>query len=127
MSNAFTLISLNFGDKCNVSVVLQNQTNKPLEVNVAMRASNLLLQDNTKAGYKLTLSQSQRVEVNFPVETQNVGIARIQFGAEVVNGDFADAAEVKIPIWTPATTEGFATYGEIDTVKFLNLEYINFK
>src|SRR5207247_8489771 len=31
------------------------------------------------------------------------------------NGKDSDAAEVAIPVWTPATTEAFATYGVIDT------------
>lgn len=27
---------------------------------------------------------------------------------------FSDAAEVSLPVWTPATSEAFATYGELD-------------
>ena len=30
------------------------------------------------------------------------------------SGAAADAAEVELPVWTPATTEAFATYGQID-------------
>src|SRR5262249_22452908 len=40
------------------------------------------------------------------------GTARFQIGA--ASGKWADAAEVSLPVWTPATTEAFATYGEID-------------
>jgi uncharacterized protein YfaS (alpha-2-macroglobulin family) len=40
------------------------------------------------------------------------GSARIQVGA--LSGVDADAAEVELPVWTPATTEAFATYGQID-------------
>jgi hypothetical protein len=31
------------------------------------------------------------------------------------NGTSSDAAELSLPVWTPATTEAFATYGVIDT------------
>jgi hypothetical protein len=40
------------------------------------------------------------------------GIARFQIAA--VSGDYTDAATVELPVYTPATTEAFATYGEID-------------
>ena len=30
------------------------------------------------------------------------------------SGRWADAAEIALPVWTPATTEAFATYGQID-------------
>jgi hypothetical protein len=40
------------------------------------------------------------------------GSARIQVGA--ASGSAADAAEVELPVWTPATTEAFATYGQVD-------------
>jgi uncharacterized protein YfaS (alpha-2-macroglobulin family) len=40
------------------------------------------------------------------------GTARIQAGA--TSGRWADAAQLALPVWTPATTEAFATYGQID-------------
>jgi uncharacterized protein YfaS (alpha-2-macroglobulin family) len=40
------------------------------------------------------------------------GTARFQFAAN--SGKFSDAAEVSLPVWTPATTEAFATYGTTD-------------
>jgi len=41
----------------------------------------------------------------------NVGKARFQFA--IASRDFADASEEDVPVWTPATTEAFATYGEL--------------
>ena len=41
------------------------------------------------------------------------GTARVQVVA--VAGAFNDAAELAVPVWTPATTEAFATYGVIDS------------
>ncbi len=39
---------LHFGDRCELPVVLQNQTDKPLKVEVVMRASNAQLKDVSK-------------------------------------------------------------------------------
>jgi uncharacterized protein YfaS (alpha-2-macroglobulin family) len=52
------------------------------------------------------------VEVRIPATTVKAGRARFQIAA--VSGSWSDAAEVELPVWTPATTESFATYGEID-------------
>src|SRR6185436_1357876 len=48
-----------------------------------------------------------------PAAAVKAGTARFQIGA--VSGGWSDAAEVELPVWTPATTEAFATYGELDT------------
>ncbi len=100
---------LNFGDKFELPVVLQNQTDQPLDVNVAVRASNLEL---ITAGLLVTVPANDRVEVRFPAGTIQAGTARIQIAA--VSGTYADAATVEMPVYTPATTEAFATYGVID-------------
>jgi uncharacterized protein YfaS (alpha-2-macroglobulin family) len=52
------------------------------------------------------------VEVRFPAAAEMAGIARFQLVGTA--GRFSDAAEVALPVWTPATTEAFATYGVID-------------
>ncbi|MBI3929870.1 MAG: Ig-like domain-containing protein [Armatimonadetes bacterium] len=101
---------LNFGDRCELPVVLQNQTDRELPVQVASRGVNLKW--TGAAGYSLTIPANDRVEVRFPVTTDRAGTAAVQVGA--VSGSYADAAELSLPVWTPATTEAFATYGEID-------------
>jgi uncharacterized protein YfaS (alpha-2-macroglobulin family) len=98
---------MNFGDTAELPVVLQNQTNNPLTVDVAIRATNATLTDGN--GRRLTIAANDRAEIRFPVSAQNTGIARFQIGA--VSGNFADAAEFAFPVWTPATSEAFATYG----------------
>jgi uncharacterized protein YfaS (alpha-2-macroglobulin family) len=50
--------------------------------------------------------------VRFPTSAERAGTARFQIAA--TSGEWADAAEIELPVWTPATTEAFATYGEID-------------
>jgi len=50
--------------------------------------------------------------VRFPVAAVKPGTARFQIAAAADGA--ADAAEVSLPVYTPATTEAFATYGVID-------------
>ncbi len=101
---------LNFGDKIELPVVVQNQTDSPMDVAVAVRASNAELTEGS--GRRVIVPANDRVEVRFPVSAARAGTARFQIAG--VSGKWADAAEIELPVWTPATTEAFATYGEID-------------
>ncbi len=100
---------LNFGDKFELPVILQNQTDTAMEVQVVARAINLELES---PGLRVTVPANDRIEVRFPASTQMAGTARIQIAA--ISGTFADAAVVELPVYTPATTEAFATYGVVD-------------
>jgi len=101
---------LNFGDRVELPVVIQNQTEEPMQVDVIVQAANVeLTQDQ---GQRVTVPANDRIEVRFPATTQDPGTGRLQFAA--VSGSYADAAAVELPIYTPATTEAFATYGVID-------------
>jgi len=100
---------LNFGDKFELPVVLQNQTDNPMTVDVVARATNLELTDS---GLRVTVPANDRVEVRFPASTIMAGTTRVQIAA--TSGNYADAAIVELPVYTPATTEAFATYGLID-------------
>ncbi|MGW8226592.1 MAG: alpha-2-macroglobulin family protein [Anaerolineales bacterium] len=101
---------LNFGDKFELPVVLQNQTDEEMIVDVVVQAANIRLPGS--AGERVTVPANDRVEVRFPAVTDMAGTARFQVAA--VSGDFADAAVIELPVYTPATTEAFATYGVID-------------
>ena len=100
---------LNFGDVFELPVVLQNQTDLPMTVSVAIRATNLELENN---GQRVTVPANDRVEVRFPASTVMAGSVHVQVAA--TSGGFADAATVQLPVYTPATSEAFATYGVID-------------
>lgn len=104
---------LNFGDTFEFGVVLQNQTDAVLRVDVAARATGF---ETERSGLRVEVPAHDRVEVRFPSAAQHPGEARWQVVAEAAYGAGAiqDAAEGTLPIWTPATTEAFATYGEID-------------
>ncbi len=101
---------MNFGDKVELPVVVQNQTDKDLTVNVAIRAANAELTD--VGGKRVVIKANDRAEVRFPVSANKAGTARFQFAA--TSGNFSDAAEISLPVWTPATSEAFATYGTTD-------------
>ena len=108
---------LNFGDRFELPVVLQNQTGEEMEVEVAVRVSNLELTGSEvlfrSAGLRVSVPAHDRVEVRFPAAAMMAGTARIQVGAQANTGA-ADAATLELPVYTPATTEAFATYGVID-------------
>lgn len=104
---------LNFGDHFELPVVVQNQLDQPLTVDVAVRASNLTIGTGASLGKRVTIPAKDRVEVRFPASADMAGTARFQ--AVAASGAWADAATVELPVWTPATTEAFATYGVIDT------------
>lgn len=116
---------LNFGDRAELPFVVRNQTDTPLTVDVALRATNLALLDSLDAvapepheadrsegGRRVVVPANDRVEVRFPAASLMAGTTRLQVVA--ASGDHADAATVSLPVRTPATTEAFATYGEID-------------
>lgn len=101
---------LNFGDKFELPIVVQNQTNLPLEVLVAVKATNATLPNG--GGRRVQVPANDRVEVRFSANADMAGTARFQIAA--MSGRFADAAQVELPVYTPATSEAFATYGQVD-------------
>ncbi|MGA9277126.1 alpha-2-macroglobulin family protein [Ilumatobacter sp.] len=102
---------LNFGDRFELPIVVQNQTDVPIDVDVALETANLDLTDGS--GRRVSVPANDRVEVRFPASAVDVGTARFRVAS--VGGEFVDAAEVDLPVYTPATAEAFATYGVLDT------------
>jgi uncharacterized protein YfaS (alpha-2-macroglobulin family) len=90
--------------------VLQNQTANDLETNVLVQISNLELEGDQ--GYVVTVPANDRIEVRFPMSADMAGTAKFRVAA--TSGSYADAAAGELPVYTPATTEAFATYGLID-------------
>jgi alpha-2-macroglobulin len=101
---------LNFGDRFSLPIVVQNQTDQAMQVQVAVRGTNVKW--TGAQGKVISVPANDRREVRFGAETVMAGIARFQVAA--ATGSYADAAQIKLPVWTPATTEAFATYGTID-------------
>ncbi len=101
---------LNFGDTFELPVVVQNQTDAPVEVGIVARATNATIAEPSSK--RVNVAPNDRVEVRFAAATVKPGTARFQIG--IASGGFSDASQVELPVYTPATTEAFATYGEID-------------
>src|SRR5262245_2618140 len=129
---------LNFGDRFEFPVVVQNQTDGPMQVDVVVRATNAEFvvphsggsgitnqalppeggtTNSSTAGRRVTVPANDRVEVRFPTTTVSAGDARFQIAASA--SKWSDSAEISIPVWTPAATEAFASYGEIDDGAFV--------
>lgn len=102
---------LNYGDRFELPIVVQNQTDAPMTVDLAARTTNLDLVEG--AGRRVQVPANDRVEVRLPAAAVRAGTARFQVAAAA--GKWADAATGELPVWTPATTEAFATYGQIDS------------
>lgn len=100
----------NYGDRFELPVVVQNQGDSPLDVDVVLQTSNLGPDQPT--GRSVSVPANGRVEVRFPVSTEQAGTAG--YRVAVVSGDLADAATGSLPVYTPATAEAFATYGMVD-------------
>jgi uncharacterized protein YfaS (alpha-2-macroglobulin family) len=98
------------GDRFELPVAVQNLTGRALEVDVAVRAEGL---EVDSAGRRVTVPAGDRVEVRFPAAASRPGTARVQVAA--AGGGLADAAEVALPVWVPASAEAFATYGAVDS------------
>jgi len=103
---------LNFGDEFELPIVVQNQTDAAMQVDVVVQTSNLQLQGSP--GRRVRVPANDRVEVRFPARTISVGEARLRAAAVSVPGGHADAQAVALPVYTPATSEAFATYGVVD-------------
>jgi uncharacterized protein YfaS (alpha-2-macroglobulin family) len=101
---------LNQGDTFSLPVVVQNLDQTSRTIDVAVRAANLA---GHELGKRVVVPGGQRAEVRFDFTTAARGKAVIQ--TIVQSGNFADASQVEVPVYEPATTESFATYGSIDT------------
>jgi alpha-2-macroglobulin len=101
---------LNFGDRFELPVVLQNQTDQEMSVEVVVNSTNLNLTGSN--GVVVKVPARDRVEVRFPAAADKAGTARLVIAG--VSGAYVDAAQVELPVYTPATSEAFATYGVID-------------
>ncbi|RIJ71274.1 hypothetical protein D1871_14730 [Nakamurella silvestris] len=115
---------LNFGDTFELPVLVQNLGSSDLSVDVVLQTENLTATTANSnvdaAGQRVTVPADGRVEVRFPASAAEVGTARFRVAVAPSDpgaagaGATADAITVKLPVYTPATSETFAGYGVID-------------
>ncbi len=118
---------LNFGDSCELPLMVYNQSNETLKTEVVLQASNAKLaekadkSDNVNvysandvhtAAKLVEIKAHDRVEVRFAMTTEDIGKIKLQCAA--IAQDKSDATYFEIPVQTPATTESTAAYGQID-------------
>ncbi len=100
------------GDTFEAAVVIHNETEQDSAITVDARAAGASVQH--KAPKTVNLKAGGQAEVRFPLHVTDAGQASFQFVARV--GDFADAAEVHLPVYVPTTAEAQAAYGVTDGV-----------
>jgi alpha-2-macroglobulin len=101
---------LNTGDSFEFPVVVQNLDSSPMRVDVLLQVANLSA--DGPLAQQVTVPGNDRVEVRFPVSVKLAGTAR--YRASGFSSLANDSAEGSIPVFTPGTSEAFATYGTID-------------
>jgi len=121
---------LNYGDMCDLSYSIENQSTSAITLAVVCHVSNLrILVENggerRKKGITVTVPALGRTEVRFPVKVQKSGTALTNVGIRVLKAvaqteenqsisvGWSDAVKNEFKVLTPATTEAFATYGDI--------------
>ncbi len=102
--------------------MVQNQTDAPLKVQLALSMTNAVAIPSVQAvpagsearlaGRAFTVPAHDRREVRVPIAADMAGTARFQ--AVAVAGRASDASRFDFPVYTPATAEAFAVYGEVD-------------
>ena len=110
---------LNFGDRCELPLVVQNQTDRVLSADIVVRVQNG--KSTTVAGKKVDIPANDRVEVRFPVSVGAPGAMSVQSAAFA--NELTDATSSTIPVMVPATYESVAAYGQID--KGANLQKLD--
>lgn len=101
---------LNFGDTAQLSFTVHNQTDADRRVNLAVKANGLAFPEGQ--GRCFDIPANTRVEITLPAKADRTGTLTVQ--AAISSEDFSDAVQVSLPIYAPATSEAFATYGSFD-------------
>lgn len=102
---------LNVGDQAELPFLVHNRTSAELTVELAVQADNITMARGDRDGAVVVVPPDDRVEVRFSGTTLDAGEIVLQAAAATAR--HADAAQARFPVLTPATREGFATYGEL--------------
>lgn len=108
---------LNFGDALQAPLLVENQTGLDQDLHLVVQSDRLTMAYRTADGLgydalALTVPAQSRRLVMIPLSAQHTGDASIL--ASVFNDQVGDHALRTLPIYTPATQEGFAAYGIVE-------------
>jgi hypothetical protein len=98
------------GDRFELPFFVQNQTDAPLTVDLAARATNLDLVQGT--GRRVWVPANGRAEVRLPAAADRAGTARFQVA--VAAGKLADATSGELQVRPPPATEVVVSHGQLD-------------
>ncbi|HYF61518.1 MAG TPA: alpha-2-macroglobulin family protein, partial [Herpetosiphonaceae bacterium] len=97
------------GDRCHLTVLVHNRTDRPLAVALAAHVTQLDLIG--AHGYGVRIPPLARAECLLDVAAPNPGLATIQLIASA--GDLSDALSLTVPVQQPAASETSVAYGEL--------------
>ncbi|MBU6452071.1 MAG: hypothetical protein KGS72_09860 [Cyanobacteria bacterium REEB67] len=103
---------LNLHDRFDLPIVIRNTTDKALQAEVVMRASNCDLIENAKV---VTVPANGRAEVSFAAVASTIGKAYFQCVA--VAGEINDAAQFDLPVQVPVSRLSTAAYGSLNATQ----------
>jgi uncharacterized protein YfaS (alpha-2-macroglobulin family) len=116
---------LNYGDKqVEVTALMQNQTDKELEVSIAARGENIVFVHDSEryaelGVTKIKIPANTRGSAHFYVDSKLAGKSTFQFAAAILNSGkltVVDMVTKTIPTHAPTTSEAFALTNQIDEV-----------
>jgi alpha-2-macroglobulin len=100
------------GDEAELAVVIHNNTNDPLDVEVALQAQGLEIHGAART--QTSIPANDKVKLAWPVTVLDSDEVTLRFGARSAQADLADAVEIALPVYRYSTPEVVATAGYMD-------------
>lgn len=97
------------GDTAELGAVVNNNTDRPLQVEVGIDAIGLQLGDDTRQ--TVTVPPREAARVNWSVAVQDAGDVTLRLGARAER--LTDALEITLPVYRYSTPEVVATAGQL--------------
>ena len=107
---------LNFGDFAHMSVLVENQTAAEQDLTLIVQSDGMSLAyadpERTFDAFAFTVPAHSRQQVTVPAQAATAGESQLL--AAVFNESGSDATLSSVPVYVPASQEGFAAYGIVE-------------
>lgn len=106
------------GDRLEIGAVVQNNTDRQLDVTIRLQSSGLILEDPALERQAIQLAANSRQRVNWWVKAEDVPSASVIFNAE--GGGLQDAVMISgedLPIRRYSTPQSFVTAGILEQAR----------